>query len=281
MKKEGVFQHLADQASFIDKVVLSLWGDRRARPSECVQLGSTRPIGGKERQYARSLAGICVATGNAIELRYGRLVPYDRVPPLRLALRSVAMPLTGAQVEMVSRSLIRQGFRGHVAILELTSDITRTSVSDLRQQLFTRARYVRELHDEYGRRTLYVGSPHSGWQLRVYDKTDSIVRVEFVLRLPFLQAHGIRRPEGVLDLARFELSHLVCFREFSQDRLAAALSGVEGGWRKQIVLEWPRRRPLQMLAQILRKDYKIDPTPLLQHSPVQLLLREMQRKLVW
>jgi hypothetical protein len=53
--------------------------------------------------------------------------------------------------------------------------------------------------------SLYFGLPTSRWQLRVYQKTDAIVRVEFVLRLSFLRSNMIEQPVDVLKLSEMEL----------------------------------------------------------------------------
>ena len=60
-------------------------------------------------------------------------------------------------------------------------------------ELCTTARLVRVIEGKDGT-TIYVGGVNSPWQLKLYGKTDSIVRVEFMLQSTFLRKHGIVRP---------------------------------------------------------------------------------------
>ncbi|HEV2717023.1 MAG TPA: hypothetical protein VGU64_17295, partial [Terriglobales bacterium] len=55
----------------------------------------------------------------------------------------------------------------------------------------------------------YLGRPRSPWQIRIYQKSVSIVRVEFVFRLPFLQAKRIYEPQDLIRLGKIRLGALV------------------------------------------------------------------------
>jgi hypothetical protein len=220
--ESGVFRHLASQSAFVDRAVFSIWGDRRERILSLVEHSPSRAIGGSKSTYARLIPGKCHATNNPFELKYGKLHQYANIPPFRLNVRSDRMPLSGAQVAAIANSLFRRGFRVHVAYLEFTFDVLDYSLAYFRQRLFTRARSITELGRE-GHKTFYAGKPRSPWQLRVYQKTESIVRVEYALRRAFLRAQRIEQIEDLVRLRDLNVRALASFQEFNEDRLAAAL----------------------------------------------------------
>jgi hypothetical protein len=76
----GVFPQLIDRRGFIDKIVLSIRGDRRKLP-KMMKITANRPIGGQNRNYARSERGLLAGSGNPYEMRYGAM-------RLRKSLRS-------------------------------------------------------------------------------------------------------------------------------------------------------------------------------------------------
>jgi hypothetical protein len=278
--ERGIFPHLANQAAFVDKAIISIWGDRRLRISALLGHGPSRAIGGPKRMYARMISGQCFATGNPFELKYGKLQSYENVPPFRLTVRSDRMPLSGAQVEMITGALFRRGFRSHIASLEFTFDVMNYPFSYFRHRLFTRARSILELGTD-GSRTFYAGRPRSPWQLRVYEKTGSVVRVEYILHRAFLSASGIERVDDILRLRDVNIWALASFQEFHEDRLAEALAKVPDGWGKDLLSETPRRWPLQLLATVLRGRCGIDPRGMLHRSEAQQLLRNMQDNFLW
>jgi hypothetical protein len=205
MDSGGVFLHLADKAAFIDRVDFSIWGKWRRHPKPPIQVLRNIPIGGEGRMYARSIHAFCASGGNPVELKYGRIRPFPSIPPLRLILRSERTPLTAAQVIIAQDSFVRRGFRSYLSSIELTSDIHGERLLNIRHRLPASNRSIRLFKDESGRETLYFGLPTSSWQLRVYEKTAAIVRVEFVLRLPFLRSHKIYQPLDVLRLSKLQL----------------------------------------------------------------------------
>src|SRR5947199_6779508 len=81
---DGVFSNLIDQASFIDKVVLSVRGKKRKRPQAAIETVQNLAIGGPGRFYGRALHFNCRDGGNPGELRYAPLTHFPSVPPLRL-----------------------------------------------------------------------------------------------------------------------------------------------------------------------------------------------------
>ncbi len=213
-EQSGVFPRLADKSAFIDKAVLSVWGHRRERVPPAVELAQSRAIGGSTRMYARLLPGHCQLTGNPFELKYGRLHPYSNVPPFRLSLRSDVVPLSAAGVSSTIDSLFRRGFHCQVSQLEFTFDVTGFSFPFFREHLLTTAHSVTEVGKQ-DHKTLYIGRPRSPWQLRIYQKTDLLMRVEFVLRRAWLHAHGIEQIDDLLLLRDLHVWTSASFPEFS------------------------------------------------------------------
>jgi hypothetical protein len=87
----------------------------------------------------------------------------------------------------------------------LTFDISDYEVGEIYRKLLIGNRLIREFSDADGHQTFYLGSPKSNLQLRVYQKTEVIVRLEFVLRLSFLRSHNIQHPADLLTLSSINL----------------------------------------------------------------------------
>jgi hypothetical protein len=278
--RNGIFPRLADKSAFIDKAVLSVWGNRRERVSSVVELAETRAIGGSSRMYARLLPGHCQLTGNPFELKYGRLHSYPNVPPFRLSLRSDNAPLSAAEVNAIANSLFRSGFGFQVSQLEFTFDVTGLSFSFFREHLLTSARSITEVGKENSK-TLYAGRPRSPWQLRIYSKTYSLMRVEFVLRRAWLHAHGIGQLDDLRLLRDLDVWALASFPEFREKRLASALNRMPNCWGKNVLLQHQRRMPLRFLTAVLRWRCGVSPRPFLRSSQADVLLRRMQRNMLW
>jgi hypothetical protein len=276
-----IFRHLVNEAAFIDKAVFNVWGSRRVRRREGVELGPNLAIGGARRMYARSLHGQSRLTGNPFELRYGRLHQWEHVPPFRLIMRSETVPLSGAQVLGILKCLFCNGFRSRVAQVELTFDLSRYSFPLLHQQLLSQARSMTELNDDFGNATLYAGTARSPWQLRIYQKTDNCVRVEFVLRPAFLHRNGMDSIEDLLRLRNLDLSALARFMKFREDRLTSILRLRPHFWGKELLMQIPQRRPLQLLIQVLRYRGRINPEIFLRWSDMHQLIKRMQRNIIW
>ena len=47
----GVFEYMNDEAAFIDRLELGVWGKRRARPLSTISVVRTLAIGGPDRIY--------------------------------------------------------------------------------------------------------------------------------------------------------------------------------------------------------------------------------------
>jgi hypothetical protein len=230
--------------------------------------------------YARLIPGKCHAAKNPFELKFGKLHQYTNIPPFRLSIRSDRTPLSGAQVAAVANSLFRRGLRVQVTYVEFTFDVLGYSFAYFRQRLFTRARSTTELGRE-GHKTFYAEKPRSPWQLRVYQKTESIVRVEYALRRAFLRAQRIEQIEDLVRLRNLNVWAPASFQEFNEDRLAVALEKIPSGWAKSRLQESPHRLTFRMLSTALRWRCGIDPAPLLRRSKAQHLLRSMQDSVLW
>jgi hypothetical protein len=207
MACDGVFPHLVGTSAFIDRVDISILGHRRLRPKHPIQVIQNLPIGGPGRLYSRSLHAVCVFGKNPVESRYGRRRRY--LPPLRMTLRSEHTPLTSAQVATAQDCLARRGYRSYLTSLEVTADIYSRGPQEILNHLLPGRRSLREWTDERGRRSLYLGRPSSSWQLRIYEKTGAIVRIEFVLRRNFLRASGVRQLADVLAVGRLGLGRMI------------------------------------------------------------------------
>lgn len=276
-----VFEHLVDRAAFLDRLEIGLWGVQRQNVLPVLETEPSKPIGGKKRAYGRAIHGLCRATENPFEFRYGRLNNYPQIAPFRLVLHSGRTPLTGTHVSLVAGALLRGGYSSQLSLLELTFDVTGHTVGYFRQHLFTRARRIRQLRDPHGRETLYVGGPRSPWQLIVYQKTDSVVRVEFKIRRAFLHQRGMERAQDLLRFRRLSLWDLVSFREFDDKKLRSALKSKPDSKHKSLVLESPRITPHQVLAMFLRWRLGINPDTVLKPSEVESVLRRMQSNFIW
>lgn len=211
METSGVFPYLANTASFVDRIDISLYGERRRRIAPPIQILRNPAIGGRGegRFYARCIHCLCGLGGNPVELRYGRTRPFPSVPPLRLILRAHETPLSAAQVVTVRDLLVRRGFRSHISSLELTSDLRGVKLCEVCRRLIIGRRSIRKFKDEAGHETVYLASPTSPWQFRAYQKTDEIIRLEFVLRRSFLRHNGICEPSDVLKLENLGLWRMI------------------------------------------------------------------------
>jgi hypothetical protein len=168
-----------------------------------------------------------------------------------------------------------------VSALELTFDVTDISLEYVRDNLIHRAaRAVNTLRDERGYGTTYVGSPRSAWQVRIYQKNKSVVRIEFILRKSFLSKYGIQRLEDVVLLSRINIWRLLSVREFSRSKALLATAKLNNLVR-EIVLDSARfNRPRDTVLFILRRN-RIKPTLVYRRTNLQKKLETMQHRLIW
>ena len=116
--------------------------------------------------------------------------------------------------------------------------------------------------------------------LRIYQKTRTTTRVEFVLRHSFLTKAGINDVAGLGVLRDVSWNRLVQFPAVCQRALEDLIKGKATGKRLQLILEWPRRRPTGILLEVLR-DYGLPGDQILRPSAVEQMLVKMQKSFRW
>jgi hypothetical protein len=194
-----------------------------------------------------------------------------------LTVWSHSSPVTCADVFLILDGLFRRGYTAAISSVELTFDTAGTPLWRFGRDLCSRAT-VTELGSQ-ARRTLYVGGPRSPWQVRIYQKTLSLVRVEFVLRSTFLRAHGIRRPQDLLRLRKVDLWRLVSFRVVDRASRYALPPRASEPWLKH-GLPLPPAMPASIVERELRSA-GLSPRRWVIRSDCETLLRKMQRAMIW
>ena len=275
---EGVFPHLVDEAAILDKVAIAVWGSRRTRcPLLLKKLGNVA-IGGNRSFYARCERFQHSVSGNSGQLVYGRMRPFENLPPYVLTMWAGGSPLTCADVLRVLDGFFRRGYRAIVSRVELTFDTALFSQWHFDRELCCRAN-VSEFNNGRGERTVYVGGTKGPWQGRIYQKTTSIARVEFILRKQFLRQHGIRTPQDLLLLKAVDLWKLVGFHTVIEGEDHALPPRIRKPWAARGLLLSPVI-PAPIIEDILR-DAHVDPRPWIARSKREILLRGMQERLIW
>lgn len=279
--RNGVFPELISSMAMIDKMVVSVTGQRLKRVGPNVELGDNRAVGGKKSFYARCVHGRCKPTGNPFQFLYGKQVKFPNVPDMRLTLRSEQRPLSASEAFLVLHSLFGRSVRAVVASLEVTFDLKDFRFERLARQLLSRARRRRELCDATGRRTLYLGGPRSDWQLRVYSKRVGVLRCEVILRRPFLKVRKIAHVEDVLLVKQVNLWKLIWLRSFDDRALRACLRRVNNSRVANLWAESVCITPTTDLLTELRDYFHVDGLPLLRVAAAERVMRRMQQNLVW
>lgn len=277
------FSHHIDRAAIIDRIDLSVQGHLNEifREQELANLRSPSILhpGGF---YAACIFGKWRLTGNPISILHGRVTPFKNVPPLRFTMHSEHVPVTGAQLELCIRRWVREpNPRINVSSVELAFDFTGFTVEEVERQFIHRATKVTHYGD-YPNYTVYVGAPTSSWEARLYGKLDAFVRLEFILRRPFLSRCGMDRLEDLVLLRKLNIWELLSLRRFSY-RSAERLTrewGQESIAREQILDWFAWKRPKEGLLHLLRVN-RIKPTEVFRRTSLQRRLREMQRFLLW
>jgi hypothetical protein len=271
-----------NKAAFIDRMDLSVWTEGKPVLDQLLEAKSIGVLSSKSL-YARSLSGKTPITGNPVEILYGKASRFPNVPPCRVIMRSEEVPLTGAQVNETMRLLFPAATRIQPVQAELTFDFKkRVSVLYLYRHMIHGARRVVELSDIWGRKTVYLGSSKSPWQIRIYDKARAkgIVRLELILRRNLLFGYGIRQPDTVVMLRSMELKSMFSLRRFSRTRLEAATNGWKDVVRREIVGEWEEYGgTAQLLCRMLRG--RGDEGRLFPRSGLQRTVEKMQQNLIW
>jgi hypothetical protein len=281
MATEIVFPYLVSKAAFIDTIKLSVWTEEKPILGQLVDENNDPILNGKSR-YARLVEGKAPLTGNPVEIFYGKVSRFPRVPPCQVKMRSEEVPLTGAQVNETMRLIFPAATRIQPVLVELTFDLTKISVDYLHQHMIHRSRQWNEWWDRVrGRRTVYIGSPASAWEIRIYKKTERVVRLELILRKRILPDNGILQPDNVLTLRSLKLQPMFSLRKLSRPRVAAATKSWNDPYWQDVACYWDYYGgPLQLLCRMLngRGDKTGRLFPL---ARFQRTLETMQANLIW
>jgi hypothetical protein len=231
--------------------------------------------------YARCLSGKTPLTGNPVRLLYARVSRLPRVPPVCLFMRSEEVPLTGAQVNETVRLLFPSTARVQPVVAEMTFDVTGVPVWQIHQRLVYRARQYTELMDVRGKKTVYIGSAKSAWQLRIYDRAPDVVRLELILRRQLLSGLGIRQPDTLLALRLLAIERMFSIRNLFRTRVAAITNNWDDPYWTNLVSDWQDDgRPLQGLCRMLAVTTdgmdRVFP-----RSRLGYTLEQMQGNLIW
>jgi hypothetical protein len=273
---DGIFAHLVDRMTFIDRVDLSVWGTRRKVPKSTVSILQHFPIAGPGRLYGHSNHGICQATRNTFEQRFGVLRWPRRVPPLRFIFYSNGTPLTCANVDLVLDAMMRRGYRTCLSRVELTFDLSKPSFDFFRARVVTAARKLTFRSNARGR-FFSAGTRNSPWQLVVYEKPP-VVRFELILRRQFLRNMGINLPHEIVWLRTLGLRRLVRVQEPESPTLAEDSNMPAHVLRT--IRSWAKRFPTRQFTRALRGCGR-RPDDWLMPCPVERKIRRMQGRLVW
>jgi hypothetical protein len=280
-EKNIVFKHLLNQSAFVDRIGLSVWTEEKPLVDGLLEVENTGILS-RDSLYSRRISGISPLTGNPVRILYGKVSRLPRVPPVSIGFRSEELPLTGSQVNETVRMLFPGAQKVQPVVAELTFDLTEVSVGELHRGLIHRARQWNELEDASGKKTVYVGSAKSAWQIRIYDKAPRIVRFELIVRREFLSQYRILQADSLLGLRIVDVLPLFSLRIVSRDELsveAARRYASDSFWIDFLCSEIDRR-PLQSLCRMLSVTVS-DRNRLFPVSPLQAILSRMQRNLVW
>jgi hypothetical protein len=274
-----IYQGLVNYAAFVDKAVVDVWGTRRVRAGDGFVQRRNLAIGGHGRFYARAIRGRSGASGNGLQVAYGVMRPFGHVAPFKWTFWAGRRPVMCSDTLVVLDSFFRSAYRARVSRVELTFDVEGISQSELAWSLCTRARSLDEVDSGYGR-TLYVGSVRAEWQAKIYQRTYSVVRIEFMLRSSFLRKTGINRPHDLYRLCRAPVFDLLSFKRIDRSSAESLPPRLKRFWKALGHGVPPIDIPPSFIQKTCRED-GVNPDPWVVPSSYQKLLRRMQRQLVW
>jgi hypothetical protein len=280
MATEKVFPYLLNRAAFIDTITMSVWEEQKPILKQLLD-EKKKPILGRKSKYAWRAMGKAPLTGNPVKVLYGKNSRFPRVPACRVTMWSEEVPLTGSQVNETMRLIFPDATRIQPTQVELTFDLERVSVNRLHRQMIHRARQWTEMQDSFWRKTVYIGSPASPWQVKIYDKTDGVVRLELTLRRDLLRENRIEEPDKVVTLRSLELQSMFSLRRFSRPRVMAATAAWNDPYWEDVACGWEQNSGLfQRLCRMLggRGDKAVVLFPIARR---QQTLEKMQQNLIW
>jgi hypothetical protein len=219
-----------------------------------------------------------LASGNQLQFSYGPLRHFRNLSPFKLTLWARKHPVLCADVLLILDSLMRQGYRTRLSAAELSFDVDNNLLSQFTDELCTRSRLLRDFKGPKGDR-LYVGGVNSPWDVKFYERDDSIARIEFTLRSIFLRKHKIARVQELYLLRRVRLWDLISFRLVDQSQGDKLPPRIKVPWTK-LGHGLPPQVPASIVLRELRES-RIDPSRFVVPSPREFLLRQMQRNMIW
>ena len=277
MRSPGVFRYLIDEAGFIDKLVVNVWGRRRKRGSTTIASARNLAIGGPGSFYARCIRGYHRISGTPYQLKYGLMRRYTHLSPFVLTMWAGGSPVTCSDAMLLLDGLMRRGYRTVVSSAEVTFDIAKTPHWKLIREICTRSNLFEVVGND-GRTTLYAGKPNSPWQVRIYRKTAEITRIEFVLRSTFLRSIHIHSIQDLLLLKPALLWQHLDFRTVDEYTTVAATKAPS--WWLKAGLPWPPILPARLAEHVLRRA-GVNPQDYVIPSEIGNTLRRMRRRLIW
>jgi hypothetical protein len=270
-----------DTAAFVHKLVLSVDAELSETHENVLQQIKREGIFHPGGLYSRRVSGKFWLSGNRVVVLHGRTRNFPNVPTLWITMHSGRIPLTAAEAILLTRRVTLGSPEIRVSSIEFTFDVTGTTIDYLLRHLIYRAKKDARVLSDGERRTIYVGSPRSAWQVRIYDKRRPVLRIEFVLRRASLSRWGISRPEDLLLLRRLNVWELLSIRRFSASSAARVTRDWDDAAAKELVLTWGEyRRPLRLLPRIL-KNHGVHPHQVLRRTCLQRKLEAMQRRFIW
>ena len=263
----------------MDKVVVDGWGTERKRLGEHLVRLRNLAIGGQDRFYARCWKARSNVSGNKLQIAYGVMRPYAHLAPFKFTFLARKRPVMCSDVLMILDSFFRRGYKARVSRVELTFDVQGIPYRELVWEVCTRARSLDELEGDNGC-TLYVGSTRAQWQAKIYERTYSVVRIEFALRSTFLRRLKINQVQDVYLLRRAPVWNLVSFRQTDQSRPGELPRRLRRFW-EDLGHGVP---PLDMRPSFVQRTFRehgVSPEKWIIPSPHERLLRRMQKQLIW
>lgn len=199
-------------------------------------------------------------SGNELLVRYARRVHFDNIPVCTLTFRSVCWPVTRNEVQAALAVMFGSDECCSPSLIELTFDLT-CPPSFVEEHLRSRAgRFSRD-------RTLYIGSPKSRWQAKVYTRHLGFTRLEFMLRRRFLHSLGFDTVDSVGNLATCEVLWRM-LRPVPLPSSPARLMFTPWWYQLPAAEQTPSRPPARPI---------VDAPP----SPFERHLRLMQANVIW
>lgn len=275
----GVFPFLTGYAAFVDTVSIAIVGRMRSRVKSHTKVIANKAIGGSGRIYARVLEAVCCLSGNPFSVSYGKLKPYAAIAPYRVTIRSENSPMTLSGVQALLGSLFWKHCHAKITYVELAFD-THLDLGFLRKHAFTKALVGKRIHDQNGRQTFYIGRPAASWQICCYDKKPGTTRFEYALRPAFLRRHGIDTLDDIGLLRRLRFQDLAALKELRDEGWKHALSRLSRQERNDL-LHLTSRCRIQRLLRQFSKYSTASTTHLARYCREDLLLRRMQKRLIW